>query len=63
MVLTKIQKEAIIEEFLSEKSGLNSLLSMIFNSLMKIERDEFLRHSKNNKGNGYRFGFVHGYGR
>lgn len=63
MELTNLQKESVIEEFLSEKSGLNSLLSMILNSLMKIERTEFLGDSEQNKGNGYRLGFAHGYGR
>lgn len=64
MELTNLQKENLIQEFLSKEGGLNSLLSLILNNLMKAERDIFLSSncSVNNKGNGYRLGFVHGYG-
>ncbi|HEY9187447.1 MAG TPA: IS256 family transposase [Ignavibacteria bacterium] len=64
MELTNVQKNEIILELLSKEGGINSLLSIILNNLMKAERDIFLntQRSSNNKGNGYRLGFAHGYG-
>jgi len=51
--------ERILEEILREvavgsgKVGLKPLLQWFLNHLMEVERDLFLRHSENNKANGF----------
>lgn len=62
MNITKEQTEALLSEFLTEENGLNSVLQMMLNAMMKSERTTHLQESENNKANGYRSGSVFGYG-
>ncbi|MEX0812096.1 MAG: IS256 family transposase [Chitinophagales bacterium] len=62
MELTKEQTENVLSNFLNKKNGLNEVLQMMLNAMMKIERKVFLEGGQNNKGNGYRLGKVFGYG-
>ncbi len=62
MHLTKEQTVSLLSKFANEKSGLNSILEVVLDSLMYCERDEFLMREKDNKGNGYRLGRVFGHG-
>jgi len=63
--LKSTQLELAIGHFLDKENGLNDLLRMILNNLMKQERSLFLEqeNKKKNKGNGYRTGLVYGYGK
>lgn len=63
--LKSTQLETAIQDFLHRDNGLNELLSMILNSLMKEERSMFLSEEQAdyNKANGYRAGLVYGYGK
>ena len=61
MNLTKLQTEEVLKDFLSKENGLNEVLEMVLNSLMKSERNEFLSdNQEGNKGNGYRPGRAFG---
>lgn len=63
MNLSKLQTEEVLKDFISKENGLNDVLEMVLNSLMKSERDSFLlSESDGNKGNGYRPGRVFGRG-
>lgn len=62
MDLTKKQTEEELSKYLSKENGLNEVLEMMLNAMMLSERSEFLSKESNNKGNGYRNGFVFGYG-
>jgi len=55
MQLTIAQSSEVISELLQEH-GLNKILEMVLNSLLKLEREGFLKESNNklNKANGYR---------
>ena len=63
--LKSTQLELAIGHFLDKENGLNDLLRMNLNNLMKQERSLFLvqENKKKNKGNGYRTGLVYGYGK
>lgn len=63
--LSKDQLQDTIHSILNKEEGLNDLLEMILNGLMKLERDTFLSEqaSPDNKGNGYRPGRAAGYGK
>src|SRR5699024_3994494 len=56
--LSENQLQDTIHSILNKDEGLNELLEMILNGLMKLERDTFLsdQASPDNKGNGYRPG-------
>lgn len=70
LTLTKNQYQNIIENIVNESGGLNSVLEMTLNALMKSERSEFLNNNfinsnsssnpTKNKANGYRLGSVSG---
>lgn len=45
------------------KNGLNYLMEYMIESMMSVERSEFLSGSPSNKGNGYRPGRAYGHGR
>ena len=62
MQLTKLQVQQTLQSFLSKENGLNQVLEILLNSMMLVERQEFLSESLDNKGNGYRFGSVFGHG-
>lgn len=63
--LSKDQLQDTIHSILNKEEGLNELLEMILNGLMKLEREAFLSEeaSPANKGNGYRPGRAAGYGK
>lgn len=62
--LSNDQLQDSINELLNKEQGLNQILEMILNGLMKLERDEFLSQQQDpdNKANGYRPGQAGGYG-
>lgn len=61
MQLTDRQLGIAIEEVLLTR-GINAVMELFLNSLMKLEREEFLltsnQETRTNKGNGYRFGSI-----
>lgn len=63
--LSKDQLQDTIYSILNKDEGLNELLEMILDGLMKLERDVFLTNqaSPDNKANGYRPGRAAGYGK
>ena len=64
MQLSKLQVQEVLQNYLSKENGLNSVLEMMLNSMMSLERQEFLANdlTPNNKANGYRTGSVFGHG-
>ena len=62
MELTKLQTQDVLRTFLTKENGLNQVLEILLNSLMLVERTNYLQNSSDNKGNGYRSGSVFGYG-
>lgn len=63
--LTNDQLQDTINSLLNKEEGLNNLLEMILDGLMKLERDTFLTGpaGSGNKANGYRPGRAAGYGK
>lgn len=63
--LSDHQLQDTIDSLLNKDEGLNELLEMILNGLMKLERDTFLdkKAGFGNKANGYRPGRASGYGK
>jgi len=63
--LSNDQLQDTIHNVLNKEDGLNELLEMILNGLMKLERDTFLSEEagSDNKANGYRPGRASGYGK
>lgn len=62
MNFTKEQTEELLSKFAAEKNGLNTVLEMVLNWLMRCERTSFLETEEHNKANGYRLGKVFGHG-
>lgn len=62
MNITKVQLQALIGNHLKRENGLNEVLEMTLNALMKAERREHLASEEADKGNGYRPGKVYGNG-
>lgn len=65
MDLKKDQLQDIINSILNKDEGLNELLEMMLNGLMKLERTHWMGENRagNNKANGYRPGQAMGHGR
>lgn len=63
MQLTKLQIKQAITQHVEKDNGMNDVLEMILESMMKAEREVFLEDSKNNKANGFRPGKTYGQGR
>jgi putative transposase len=63
MHITKVQLSQLIANHLQRENGLNEVMEMTLNGMMKAERSAFLEESAPNKGNGYRPGKVYGYGK
>jgi putative transposase len=63
MQLTKLQIRQAITQHVEKENGLNDVMEMILESMMKAERDVFLEGNENNKANGYRPGKTYGKGR
>ena len=63
MNFTKEQLTELISKHLTKGKGLQDLLELMLESLMRSERREFLEAQPGNKGNGYRKGRSYGNGR
>jgi len=63
MNFTKVQLQTLIGNHIQRKNGLNEVLEMTLNALMKAERREHLESEEDDKGNGYRPGKVYGNGK
>ncbi|WP_016777142.1 IS256 family transposase [Anaerophaga thermohalophila] len=63
MDFTKEQLTELISKHLSKGKGLQDVLELMIESLMRSERREFLNTQPGNKGNGYRQGRSYGNGR
>jgi len=63
MELTKLQIRQAITTHVDKENGLNDVMEMILESMMKAERNVFLKGSKDNKANGFRPGKTYGNGR
>jgi len=63
MDFTKEQLTELISKHLSKGKGLQDVLELMIESLMRSERREFLDTQPGNKGNGYRQGRSYGNGR
>lgn len=64
MNITKVQLSTLIYNHINEENGgLNEVLEMTLNAIMKAERTEELTGQPGNKANGYRPGKVYGNGK
>ena len=63
MKFTKVQLQTLIGNHLQRENGLNEVLEMTLNGLMKAERREHLHGQTSNKANGFRPGRVYGKGK
>lgn len=63
MEISYIQLKDLIENHLKQENGLNEVMEMVLNGMMKAERTEFLSKAAGNKGNGYRPGKTYGNGK
>lgn len=63
MNFTKVQLQTLIGNHIQRENGLNEVLEMTLNGLMKAERREHLNGPGPNKGNGFRPGRVYGHGK
>ncbi|MDZ7773090.1 MAG: transposase [Balneolaceae bacterium] len=63
MNFTKVQLQTLIGNHIQRENGLNEVLEMTLNALMKAERREHLAGDDGDKGNGYRPGKVYGNGK
>jgi len=63
MNFTKVQLQTLIGNHIQRENGLNEVLEMTLNALMKAERREHLAGEDHDKGNGYRPGKVYGNGK
>ena len=63
MNFTKVQLQTLIGNHIQRENGLNEVLEMTLNALMKAERREHLEAEDDDKGNGYRPGKVYGNGK
>ena len=54
LTLNPEQIQVALDNLMSKPEGLNKVLEMALNSLMKAERSCYLAETPNNKGNGYR---------
>lgn len=63
MNITKVQLNALIANHVKQENGLNEVLEMTLNAMMKHERSLHLEQAEANKANGYRPGQVYGHGK
>lgn len=63
MEFTKLQLKTLIGNHIERENGLNEVLEMVLNGMMKTERKTALEHQQGNKANGYRPGRVYGHGK
>lgn len=63
MRITKVQLRDLIANHVKQKNGLNDVMEMTLNAMMKHERTIHLDEADANKANGYRPGRVYGHGK
>ncbi|SHF22237.1 Transposase, Mutator family [Fodinibius roseus] len=63
MKISNLQLRTLIGNHLKQENGLNEVLEMTLNALMKAERSEHLNGQTGNKANGFRPGRVYGKGK
>lgn len=63
MELSKLQIRQAIATHLDKENGLNDVMELLLESMMKAERNLFLEGNKDNKANGFRPGKTYGNGR
>jgi putative transposase len=63
MNITKVQLRDLIANHIQQKNGLNEVLEITLNAMMKNERSIHLEQADDNKANGYRPGRVYGHGK
>ena len=65
ITLSKTQLQNSIQDLLEQNNGLNELMQLLLNGLMKAERKHLLSDTRDigNKGNGYRYGKAFGHGK
>lgn len=63
MNFTKEQLSTVLGKHIEREHGLQELMELMIESMMRAERRDFLDSSPGNKGNGYRQGKSYGHGR
>lgn len=63
MELTKVQLKTLIGNHIKREGGLQEVMEMMLNAMMKSERTAHLEGAEGNKANGYRYGKTYGQGR
>src|SRR5690625_1303627 len=63
MIISKVLLKDLITNHLKQENGLNEVLQITLNSMMKNERSLHLQQADGNKANGYRPGRVYGHGK
>ncbi|MFO7847822.1 MAG: transposase [Balneolaceae bacterium] len=63
MIISKVQLKDLIANHLKQENGLNDVLEITLNAMMKHERSLHLSDADDNKANGYRHGRVYGHGK
>jgi transposase-like protein len=60
MELTKLQVRQIVTTHLQKENGLNDVMELMLEAMMKAERNLFLEGRNDNKANGFRPGKTYG---
>ncbi len=63
MEFTKVQLKTLIGNHIEREGGLQEVMEMMLNAMMKSERTAHLEGAEGNKANGYRYGKTYGQGR
>lgn len=63
MQISKVQLKNLIGNHLNRDNGLNEVMEMMLDAMMKAERSAHLERFEGNKANGYRYGKTYGNGR
>src|SRR5690625_4617729 len=63
MIVSKVLLKDLITNHLKQENGLNEVLQITLNAMMKNERSLHLQQASGNKANGYRPGRVYGHGK
>ena len=63
MIVLKVLLKDLIASHLKQENGLNEVLELTLNAMMKHERSLYLKDANDNNSNGYRPGRVYGHGK
>lgn len=63
MIVSKVLLRDLISNHIQQENGLNEVLQMTLNAMMKRERQAHLDRVDGNKANGYRPGKAYGHGK